>query len=97
MRIDTHNIANLARISLTEDEHVSYNRDIESILSFIDTIQSLSVSSSDKTIHSVGLAPVGVSRVDVVAIRDGEYSPIEIIAEAPNHHNNAIKVKKILN
>jgi len=97
MRIDTHNIANLARISLTEDEHVSYNTDIESILSFIDTIQSLSVSSSDETTHSVGLAPVGVSRADVVTAREGEYAPTEIVAQAPNSEDNAVKVKKILN
>lgn len=97
MRIDTHNIANLARISLTEDEHVSYNTDIESILSFIDTIQSLSVSSSDGEKHSVGMAPVGTSRVDTVMLHEGEYSPVEIVAQAPTHQDNAIKVKKILN
>lgn len=96
MRIDTHHIANLARISLTEDEHVSYNKDIESILSFIDTIQSLSISSSDEKKHSVGMAPVDVVRQDQVVYRKGENTPAEIVSQSPSHEDNAIKVKKIL-
>lgn len=96
MLIDTHNIANLARISLTEDEHVSYGKDIESILSFIDTIQSLSVTSTDVTGHSLGMAPVGVTREDIEISRLGEYSQTEIVSQAPVHDQNFIKVKKIL-
>ena len=96
MRIDTHNIANLARISLTEDEHVSFNKDIESILTFIDTIQSQSVSGETKD-SSLGFAPVGITRADAVVAREGEYSPVEIIKQAPASLNNAVKVKKILN
>ncbi len=95
MLIHTHNIANLARISLTEDEHVSFTQDIESILSFIDTIQALSVSKHDHE-HSLGMAPVGVVRVDEVVRRDGEYKAEEIVAQAPAFENNSVKVKQIL-
>jgi aspartyl/glutamyl-tRNA(Asn/Gln) amidotransferase C subunit len=96
MRIDTHNIANLARISLTEYEHVSYGKDIESILTFIDTIQSLSVLSSDTESHSIGMAPIDVVRQDQVVSRASEYAPVEIVSQAPSHEGNAVKVKKIL-
>lgn len=96
MLIDTHNIANLARISLTEDEHVSYNTDIQSILSFIDTIQSLSVSASDTAKHSLGKAPVGTVRLDKEMSRSGENTPIELVAQAPASEHNYVKVKKIL-
>ena len=96
MLINTHNIANLARISLTEDEHVSYNKDIQSILAFIDTIQSLSVVATDSTKHSLGLAPIDVTRIDQEVLRSGEKTPVEIVAQAPASENNYIKVKKIL-
>jgi aspartyl/glutamyl-tRNA(Asn/Gln) amidotransferase C subunit len=95
MLIHTHNIANLARISLTEDEHVSFNKDIESILSFIDIIQSLSVSKQDHE-HNTGMAPVGVVRLDSEVIRVEEYTSTQIVSQAPASLNNSVKVKKIL-
>jgi aspartyl/glutamyl-tRNA(Asn/Gln) amidotransferase C subunit len=96
MPIDTHNIANLARISLTEDEHVSYTKDIQSILSFIDTIQSLSVTRTDAEKHSLGFAPIDVIRVDTEVLRPEEKSPVDIIMQAPASENNYVKVKKII-
>lgn len=96
MLINTHNIANLARISLTEDEHVSFTKDIESILSFIDNIQSLSVSTKDYE-HNLGMAPVGVVRNDMEIIREGEFSTTQIIDQSPDSENNFVKVKKIIN
>jgi aspartyl/glutamyl-tRNA(Asn/Gln) amidotransferase C subunit len=95
MLIDTHNIANLARISLSEDEHISYSKDIQSILSFIDTIQSLSVSSVEDT-HSLGMAPVGVVRVDKEVLRSQEKNPVDIVMQAPVSEDNYVKVRKIL-
>lgn len=97
MLIDTHAIANLARISLTEDEHVSFSKDIESILSFIHTIQSLSVSSEKRQSQSEGFAPVGITRLDQEVIRSGQATATEIVEQAPTHEHNFIKVKKILN
>lgn len=96
MLIHTHDIANLARISLTEEEHIKYGKDIESILSFIDTIQTLTVAENDAS-QSVGMAPVGVLRADEVVIRSDEYDASQIVAQAPEHGNGYVKVKKILN
>lgn len=96
MTIDTHHIANLARISLTEDEHVSFSKDIESILSFIDTIQAFPISTEAKG-QSVGMAPIGVTRLDAEITRAGEKTPTEIVLQARASQDNYVKVKKILN
>lgn len=96
MLIQTHDIAELARISLTEDEHATFAKDIESILTFIDTIQTLTVAE-DTVSHSIGMAPVGVLRVDTEVRRDGEFSPLQIVAQAPETGSGYVKVKKILN
>lgn len=97
MQIDTHTIANLARISLTEDEHVSFSKDIQAILSFIDTIQSLTVATQDPTKHSIGMAPLGTVRIDQHLVRPEEYGGEELVQQAPVYDTNFIKVKKILN
>ncbi len=96
MLINTHDVAGLARISLTEDEHAKYSKDIESILTFIDTIQTLSVAD-DNAEHSIGMAPVGVLRIDEEVIRESEYSASHIVTQAPESGNGYVKVKKILN
>lgn len=96
MLINTHDVAGLARISLTEDEHTKYGKDIESILTFIDTIQTLTVAEDNAT-HSIGMAPVGVLRIDQEVRRDGEFTASEIAEQAPEHGNGYVKVKKILN
>lgn len=96
MLINTHDVANLARISLTEDEHTKYGKDIESILTFIDTIQTLTVADTDAT-HSIGMAPVGVLREDQEVIRLDEFTATQIVEQAPEHGNGYVKVKKILN
>ncbi len=96
MLINTHDLANLARISLTDAEHIQYGRDIESILAFIDTIQSLSVESNTTT-HSEGMPPVGVVRIDEAHVREGEFVASEIVAQAPENGSGFVKVKKILN
>lgn len=96
MLIHTHDIAHLARITLTEDEHVKYGKDIESILTFIDTIQTLAVAENN-THHSIGMAPVGVLRSDVEVIRESECSAEEIVGQAPETVGGYVQVKKILN
>lgn len=96
MLINTHDVASLARISLTEEEHTAYAKDIESILAFIDTIQSLTVAEEGVS-ASLGMAPVGGVREDVVVLRNEEYSASEIVGQAPEAGNGYVKVKKILN
>jgi aspartyl/glutamyl-tRNA(Asn/Gln) amidotransferase C subunit len=96
MLINTHDLANLARISLTEEEHTAYAKDIESILQFIDTIQSLSITNTG-ALQSTGMAPVDVVREDRDMRLDGQFSAAEIVAEAPETEVGFIKVKKILN
>ena len=96
MLINTRDISNLARISLTDAEHLLYGQDISSILEFIDTIKSLSLGE-DFGFQSTGMAPIDVTRLDVSVSRSEEYASSDIAAQAPSVNGNFIKVKKILN
>jgi aspartyl-tRNA(Asn)/glutamyl-tRNA(Gln) amidotransferase subunit C len=88
-------LADLARLSITEEEVAFYQKDIEAILGFIDTIQEVSVSEGGLT--SEGFAPVGYIRTDEVYTVPGGVSASVLIHAAPLHTDNAVKVKKILN
>jgi aspartyl/glutamyl-tRNA(Asn/Gln) amidotransferase C subunit len=90
---ETKNLAMLARLGLTDAEHVSFKKDIESILGFIDTIQDVSANTP---LQQVGFAPIGGVRDDAIVPVEGSFSAQEIVSQSPSHADNAVKVKKIL-
>lgn len=91
---ETQNLALLARLMLTEQEHVAFKKDIESILGFIDTIQD--VAAANTPLQQVGFAPVGGVRVDVITEVPESASAQAIVEQSPAHADNFIKVKKII-
>lgn len=91
---ETRELGLLARLKLTDEEHVVFKKDIESILGFIDTIQD--VSEAHTNLEQSGFAPLGGMRADVVTTVSSASSAEEIVEQAPTHANNFIKVKKIL-
>jgi aspartyl/glutamyl-tRNA(Asn/Gln) amidotransferase C subunit len=93
MHIDTHHIAKLARISLTENEHVAFTQYIGNIVYFIDTIESVAVSQKKVT----DLHPDNTVREDVAVIKNNNYASIEVLEQSPIHRDNYVQVKKILN
>jgi aspartyl-tRNA(Asn)/glutamyl-tRNA(Gln) amidotransferase subunit C len=90
---DIISLANLARISLTSEEVVMFTKDIQSIVGFIDVVNNTEVS--DELLKQDGFAPVNKTRVDEECQTD-YMSPQDIIKAAPNHQDNAVKVKKII-
>lgn len=88
-------LADLARLALTQEEESSFKKDIESILGFIDTIQEVHVPEGQ--LKSEGFAPVGYVREDVFSPIPQSVNSEALVAAAPAHIDNAVKVKKILN
>lgn len=90
---DITNLANLSRISLTEVETTKFTKDLQSIVSFIDVVNSTEMS--DELLKQEGFAPTNTTREDIQ--KETNYmSPQEIVSVAPNHQDNYVKVKKII-
>lgn len=91
---DVVRLAHLARLSLSEEEVAFFQKDIESILSFVDVVQD--VPGQEGGLTSEGFAPVGGMREDVERPVQNSNSPSDLISAAPAHTDQAVKVKKIL-
>ena len=85
--------AALSRIELTDDEVESMRGDIESILSYVDTIQQ--VKLPDGVAPSPHLELTNVMRDDVSPHEPGMYTE-KILQQAPKRKENYLQVKKIL-
>lgn len=91
---ETYNLAVLARLALTDSEHVAFKKDIESILGFIDTIQD--VTPANTPLQQVGFVPVGGVRIDEITTVPHAISASTIVEQSPAHAHNYVKVKKII-
>lgn len=85
-------LADLSRLSLTEDEITSYQKDFEGILSYINTLNTVEV---DETMNSHRLPNTNYLRSDEAAYQPGQFSE-DILAQAPERKEDFIKVAKIL-
>jgi aspartyl-tRNA(Asn)/glutamyl-tRNA(Gln) amidotransferase subunit C len=90
--MDSHlidQLANLARLTVPAQERASLSKDIEHILSFIDTV---------KTVELGGMAEVTEDAVNV--FREDEVHPLQsdhdLIEAAPLHQDHYVKVPKVL-
>lgn len=90
-REDVDHVAKLARLSLSEEQKKSLEKDLGSILSFIDHLKKLDVSQVPPTTHAVG--QVNQWREDEV--RGCENSQ-DILAGAPDRDGDYFRVKKII-
>ena len=86
-------LGSLSRIRLTDDEAEKLHTEIDSILEYISTVNSI-VTEKDLT-KKVG-AVYNVFREDEITNEPGSFSE-DIIAEFPEKDGNHLKVKKILN
>ena len=91
---DVQNLANLARIEVTDEETESIRQKMEGILDYVSEIQSLSGD-----IESGGFPDIGenhnVLREDINPHEAGVYTDT-IIANAPEKEGMYVKVRKIL-
>jgi aspartyl-tRNA(Asn)/glutamyl-tRNA(Gln) amidotransferase subunit C len=84
------NLANLARIEITDAEAESLTQELDSILGYVGQIKDASSGEVLKT-------PIlkNVLREDVPTNADSEYTE-DILNNAPAREGNYLKVKKIL-
>lgn len=86
-------LARLSRLALSDEEIGNMQNEIESILSYVDTIQK--VKLPEKPEGSVYLDIENVMREDATPHAPGAFTEA-ILAQAPARKGNLLKVKKIL-
>ena len=86
-------LADLARVALSDEDVATLQKDITSILSYVDTIQKVSLPEIPSS--SAYLAIENVMREDANPHESGVYTE-ELLSQAPRRQGNYIKVKKIL-
>ena len=86
-------LAELARLALTDEEVTKMQREVESILSYVGTIQKIDLAASDDP--SPHLTLTNVMREDTEPEAGNTYTE-DLLAAAPQRDGRFIKVKKIL-
>ncbi len=86
---DVENLAELARLELSEGEKESFLKDMEGILGYVKQIESVDVGSveAESAIHNVWREDVSEPR---------EFSKEIITKQFPDAQDGFLKVKKIL-
>lgn len=87
---DIKNLANLARIGLSDDESENMTSEIDSILGYVGEVQKFS-GDSQREIPDLR----NVMRDDVVTNVPNEYKE-KLLNNAPSREGDYLKVKKIL-
>ena len=86
---DVENLAELAKLELTEEEKAKILADMEGILSYVKQIEDVDVSDA-----GVEYSHYNAWREDEVLERD--FDSESIIEQFPDSQDNFVKVKKIL-
>ncbi len=87
---DIKNLADLARIEVSDDEALGLTTQIDSILGYVGQIQD-STGDVERAVPKLR----NVMRPDVVTNGDGEYTE-KLLSNAPSREGKFLKVKKIL-
>jgi aspartyl-tRNA(Asn)/glutamyl-tRNA(Gln) amidotransferase subunit C len=83
-------LAELARLDIPEEEKQSLIGDLESVIGFVDTIQTVEINS---TSSSQTNQDSNIFREDVV----NAVAPVyDLIEAAPEHQDHFVKVPKVL-
>lgn len=85
-------LAELSRLTLSDEECESYIHDFKGILAYIDTIKQVPVGESEGSDSNV---IKNVMREDTDPYTAGEFTT-ELLAAAPETEGNYIKVNKVL-
>ena len=91
MKINVKHIAKLANLSLSEDEVKRYEKQLLSILSYIDKLKEVNTEDVQETSQTTGLD--NVSKKDVPS---ASLSQDEALSNTKNKHNGFFRVKGIL-
>lgn len=91
MAFEIEQIAELARLSLKPEEKAKLQKDLESILAYVDELKTVPTDSVEPTSHVLNLE--NVFREDEVKSCDIRE---EILKHAPRREGNFFKVPKII-
>lgn len=91
-REDVLKLARLSRLQLSDEEIAEFQKEISSILGYVEQLQEVDLKGIGPTNQVTGLKDV--TRPDVV--KDYGYKPDDLLDNAPAHEKNHIKTKRIL-
>jgi aspartyl-tRNA(Asn)/glutamyl-tRNA(Gln) amidotransferase subunit C len=91
-RDDVLHLAQLARISLSDDEVDEFSEELSSILQYVEQLSSVDVDNLKPTNQVTGLR--NVMRDDVVM--DYGYDPTELLKNVPQVQDGQLKVKRMI-
>ena len=89
---DILHLAKLSRLQLSDGEIKQFQKEISTILSYVEELQSADVDKLAPTTQVTGLS--SVTRTDEV--RKLPYTQTELFANTPESENGYIKVKRVL-
>lgn len=88
---DVEYIAKLARLALTEEEKIRFQKELEKILDYIDQLKKVDTTGVPPMTHAVPMSNV---------LRKDEVKPSlsveEALANAPERYGNFFKVPKVV-
>lgn len=91
---DVEDLAELAKIDLTDEEKAAYLKDMGGILEYVKIIESVDLPSRDEALSEMSFTPHNVWRKDEEISPD--FSRELIIGQFPDSQDGFLKVKKIL-
>ena len=91
-RDDVLKLAQLARISLSDDEVTEFSEELSAILQYVEMLDSVNTEGLQPTNQVTGLT--NVMRDDVVI--DYGYTPKDLLANAPAVQDDQLKVKRMI-
>lgn len=93
-KADIQHLANLSRLDLTDEELERHAEQFDEILAYVDKVKEISDSGEGLKIENA--MTKNVFREDDNEQEGGVYTK-KILDEAPETHEDFVKVKKILN
>ena len=91
---EVKHIAKLARLGLTEKEIEKYQKELSSILDYVEKLKEVDISEIDPTSHSIKVE--NVMRIDRENPKSKIQNPKKLLDLAPETKNGYLKTKSII-
>lgn len=88
---DVIKLANLSKISLSNDQVKKFTIELESLLEYVDQLQAVNTEGLQPTNQVTGLVNVMREDIEVENI-----SPSELLKNAPDVSENQIRVRRVI-
>jgi aspartyl-tRNA(Asn)/glutamyl-tRNA(Gln) amidotransferase subunit C len=89
---DVLKLAQLARISLSDDEVQEFSEELSAILQYVEQLSTVDVAGLKPTNQVTGLT--NVMRKD--ELKDYGYAPLDLLKNVPKTEANQLKVKRMI-